>query len=610
LFGLLALYYVAMNVFVGTRMFRAAVSYDPNALLVDYDRAYSPLPGIVHVDGLRIRGRDSHVEWLLALDHCDFRVSFTDLLRRRFHASQVEGDGLALRVRRRLDSVTTVAMAATPTIPGFLDPPVSDVGPPPAPLTDENYSLWSVYLDGARARHVREIWIDTVRYSGDVLIAGSWFFRPMRWLTVEPASIEMHPLDVSFGEVEPWVKGASGTLRVAVHPTDLVATPSSALVGRVSIHGDVGGEVVLSNPLNRLVEGAHWAPAAARFDARIDVDRGVVESPTHATLDPFEANVVADGWSLQATTRAEVEVDPRGLASATAATTDVQVHHGGALVVRSPKTTVRATTRALDLARLPTGSSLRALETLALDARAVDLPWLPAIAAIEQLPEGLSIEGGSGHADLTVDWEPARDSGSARGELAIEGLRARFVGQSIAGAARLALRVKAEGSSMNVSGTSLLFHTQEASPAQSWWGGVELVQATLRGLRAPHLEGRVLLHAKDASPLAALVVSNTPIPKFAVDAVSTTDLQATAEILASPSAVEARSVRAHCAGLDGRFEYVLRGRDAVWALWLDLGLLRAAASEQGGTGEWTLFDTEPWFAARVARMHALEQGIE
>ena len=58
------LYLVGMNAFVRTRLFRNLISEDPNAILVEYSSAYSVVPGHIHVNALRIRGRDSHVEWI------------------------------------------------------------------------------------------------------------------------------------------------------------------------------------------------------------------------------------------------------------------------------------------------------------------------------------------------------------------------------------------------------------------------------------------------------------------------------------------------------------------------------------------------------------------
>jgi hypothetical protein len=188
LLGAWALYLVAVNVFVGTRLLRNLTSYDPGALRVEYDRAYSILPGRIHVEGLRIRGRDSNVEWLLTIDRCDFGVVFRDLLQRRFHATHVRGDGLSLHARQRRPTFTPDEADALPPVDGFSDPPYASV-PPPA-VTDAEYNLWSIWLEDVVADHVRDIWVDTLRYAGDARVSGRWYFRPVRWLEVGPARRE------------------------------------------------------------------------------------------------------------------------------------------------------------------------------------------------------------------------------------------------------------------------------------------------------------------------------------------------------------------------------------------------------------------------------------
>jgi hypothetical protein len=349
---------------------------------------------------------------------------------------------------------------------------------------------------------------------------------------------------------------------------------------------------------------ATTAPVTARFSARIGIDHGAILPPTDLALDPFPAAVEADGHSFTATLGIEVVAHDQGLASTRMTATDVRIAGARSLLATAPHVSVRADTRIVDLAHVPPPPF--GLYAVAVDVPGVDLPSLAGLTALVRLPAGLSVEGGSGHGSATLDLDTAGETGRARADIDARSIRAHFAGEAIAGDARLVLRAAARGGEMDVSGSSLTFHT-DGGAAAPWWGGAELTEATLRGLRAPHLRARVALHAKDASPLAALLATKTSIPKFLLDAVSTTDLQATGDILATPSLVEARAVRVHCDGLDSRFEYVLQGSTAAWALWLDLGLARVSAYQENGSNEIALFDTEPWFAQRVARIRTVER---
>ncbi len=151
------LYVVATNVLVRTRLLRNALS-DPSDVKVDYTSAYSLYPGHVHVDGLTLLAFDSHVEWTLHIDRCEFDFALLPFLKKRFAASHVRGDGIDFRVRLKLDRVEhpPKMVAALPPIADFATPPLKNEGPPAQPLTDAEYNLWSVLLEDVDAEHVRE----------------------------------------------------------------------------------------------------------------------------------------------------------------------------------------------------------------------------------------------------------------------------------------------------------------------------------------------------------------------------------------------------------------------------------------------------------------------
>src|SRR5271163_2091484 len=77
--GLAALYLVGINVLLRTHLLRKIVTDGPDKLLLEYRTAYSILPGKVHVDGLRLRGRDDNEEWIVGIDRCNFWFSPLDL---------------------------------------------------------------------------------------------------------------------------------------------------------------------------------------------------------------------------------------------------------------------------------------------------------------------------------------------------------------------------------------------------------------------------------------------------------------------------------------------------------------------------------------------------
>ncbi len=299
--GLLATYLVGMNVFVGTHILRSALSADPEAMLVDYASAYSWIPGRVHVEGLKIRGSDSNIQWVLGIDKCDFNFSPLDFLHRRFHASHVRGDGLSFRVRLRVDSATPEHLAALPPVPGFADFPHRKPGPEAPPPTDAEYHLWSIQLDDVDARDVREIWTDTIRYSGNMRVRGRWIFRPMRWLDIGPAVVDAETIDIAYGP-RALAGGLQGSIDVTVHPFDVRGHRGLRILEQVSTDLKLKGLLRAGEALDTLapISGVTFARGDGPIDALIRMDHGVLLDRTHVSFETAEtratsANVVVEG---------------------------------------------------------------------------------------------------------------------------------------------------------------------------------------------------------------------------------------------------------------------------------------------------------------------------
>ena len=384
--GIAALYLVGMNLFLRTHLFRDAIGFDPNMLLVDYTSAYSVWPGSIHAQGLSIRGRDGNVEWILRIDRCSFQVSFTDLIRKKFHANHVRGDGLSFRLRLRVDEVTAETLSALPPIAGFDYPPLRDVGPEDPPLTDATYKLWSIELDDVVATHVREIWIHTVRSSGELEIRGRWVFRPMRWLDVGPATIDARSLEVSFGAVEPWASGVVGRLQVTIHPFGIDKTPAADIVDEVSVHGDLSGTAWGASVMNRAlpVRGLYVTHATVPFQLHAHVDHGVLRAGTHLLTEAFDARISAAGVAFGASLRADVQVDPDGAGYADLRVVDAQASTESRRLARVARIAATFVSRDLDLARAPFSAPLYAIEVDGAETDSLG-DWRSRVSALREL---------------------------------------------------------------------------------------------------------------------------------------------------------------------------------------------------------------------------------
>ncbi|MDP9001441.1 MAG: hypothetical protein M3O46_15175, partial [Myxococcota bacterium] len=243
-------YEVAFNAFIWTGALQRALSADPETLLVRYSSGWSVWPGHVHARTLRIRSRDSHIEFELRIDECVFDVSLLALARRRFHVFWVDGDGVAFRARRMLDpeDATPQTIDALPPIEGFERVPLK--GPPKPPPDDAHYALFTVALDRVESHSTREIWVDETRFTGDAHLTGSFYLRPVRWASVGPALAEVGTGQLSMGD-DVIASSMKGSLSVTIDGFDPRLVGGAAIIARTSIHANLAGTLAGAGLMRR-----------------------------------------------------------------------------------------------------------------------------------------------------------------------------------------------------------------------------------------------------------------------------------------------------------------------------------------------------------------------
>jgi hypothetical protein len=723
--GLVTIYLVGINVLVRTHILRSALSADEEAMLVDYASAYSWIPGRVHVEGLKIRGSDSNIQWILGIDRCDFNFSPLELLHRRFHASHVRAEGLTFRVRLRVDTATPEHLAALPPVPGFADFPHRKPGVPPPPPTDAEYRLWSIQLDDVDAGDVSEIWTDTIRYDGKLRVRGRWLFRPMRWLDIGPAVVDAETLDISCGP-RALARGLRGSIDATVHPFDLRGHRGLQIFEQVSTDLKLRGLLRAGETLETLapVSGLAFARGDGPIDALIRVDHGVLANGTRVSFETAEsrttsANVVVE-WPVRAVFevvaqsssrpvgRLEVRGDGirlsgqkgakgtlrRAVASVASAelaldhafgdasfaadfydvetpslglwapsSSDVQSglakasgHFEGGLpqkrahgsldfavedlALGGADDRVLATANGhidvVDVSLLEQSLSLgrsrvqlkhvaARLGSAEIGAKTLDIATeLTASWPKQQISGGATLEG----AGLNGHWKEGGVSGDllahlsggvglrdgsvdlAGSDVLIRNMQAHFGTAPLAGS--LSIRVvgrRGEGVT-DLSGTEVAFDGASTSPSRpptgGWWARARLSNATLR--RGPDSALRATIHvtAKDASVAAAVVATQTAIPRWVLDAVPMTHLDATGDVLACPSSLRVRSLLARGDTDSVRFEYDSSSRNTEWALLVEEGALQFGFHQNHGALDFAPFVGVPWFTARTAEMRAPE----
>jgi hypothetical protein len=424
--GLALFYLVAINVFLRTRLFRNLINFDPESFRVEYASAYSIVPGRIHVEGLTIRGKDSDVEWLAAIDRCDFAIVVTALFHHQFHAEHVRGDGVAFRARLRVGLPDPEHDDALPPIAGFPNPPLADVGPPPAEPTDAEYKLWGVRLDDVDAKNVREVWVDTIRATGALHVHGSWTFQPLRAVAVGAAIVDAHELTVDRAGV-PFATNTAGSLNVTVHPFDPRVPNGLEVLRYISVVGALTGTCKTANLLRSVLDRVDAQRGEGVTSLDLFVDHGVLGPGTHLETEALDSAVGAGGGLVTGAVRATFDV--AGDAATVAARLSNLVAQRGSLRVDAARIELTLRSRDLDLSRDPFADS-----TVAAKLTEVTVPSLSAWSAL--LPPTVKIESGTARVSGNLVASIPDRRGHGEFTFAVDGLRASHDRARLAGSAR------------------------------------------------------------------------------------------------------------------------------------------------------------------------------
>jgi hypothetical protein len=240
---------VAIHVIVSTGRLKRWINTHPEELLLEYEAASAWVPGVIRMRGLTMRGSDPNVQWRFRMERATLSISLLDLLRKEFHATRVEAQGLVFHLREKVEKrdYSEAHQKRLPPIPGFSDPPWKTAAAEPPPLSaKEKRQYWTVHVENLVADPAPDIWIEIYRFQGHARVSGGFRLRPHTVASIGPAAVEflqgrveLAPgqtilasasgrSDCVFDRFEPdrvrgqeiWRK-ISGTIRLEGHPEDL-----------------------------------------------------------------------------------------------------------------------------------------------------------------------------------------------------------------------------------------------------------------------------------------------------------------------------------------------------------------------------------------------------
>ena len=194
-FAVLALalvYWIGANVALNTGVLRPVIAKRPEKLLVEWRSGWTILPGVVHFEGLRVRGQTRKMQWQCRFEEGTFRVSLPAMFGKTVRVSRGRGTDFEFYFRPRLvpGEEPTANVGAMPEIEGLSNPP----DPPPEelyPPRAKKKEPWRVDVSDVLFEGPVDLWFSDVRVRGDGIVGGGVVFELRKALEVRKGRLEL-----------------------------------------------------------------------------------------------------------------------------------------------------------------------------------------------------------------------------------------------------------------------------------------------------------------------------------------------------------------------------------------------------------------------------------
>jgi hypothetical protein len=305
---LMALYVIAGNVLLKTRLLREATNMTPEMLVLEYDSAYTIIPGHANVKGLKLRFEDGNIRFALKMEEANVRIRLVDLLKQKFHATRVRGTGISWRMLHKVAKIegNEARIAAFPPIEGFNTPMTLAPPPPGPPSTGEGN--WTVHLEDVDVE-VAEVWMLEYRYVGVGRASGSFEIKPMKSVWVGPAHLELKEGTLSAGEnVLSQNFGMQAECTIA--PFDVPTTPGLKVLSSITVSTQIAALLDDAGAFLELYNPGLEATGTGTLTADVRLTKGLLTTGSVLNAHLAEMRLRSDGAGFNGTVNMDFKLAP------------------------------------------------------------------------------------------------------------------------------------------------------------------------------------------------------------------------------------------------------------------------------------------------------------
>ncbi|MDX2000758.1 MAG: hypothetical protein SF066_23800 [Thermoanaerobaculia bacterium] len=597
------LYLVVANLLLWLPAFRRHLDAARPGFSLRFERAWTPLPGLVFVRHLDL-ARDGRVrQWSF---HADRGWGFFDPFRlasRTIRFSHIAAEGLEIRVRAR----PLPNRAPEPERERLLPPLPGMSWSLPSTAALPHRRAWRFRVDDLSARDVREVWIDAVRFEGKATGEGGFTSRPRESLQIFPSEIRVASGSLLIGDR----LLASELVAELTGRGDELALPvrfaSSAWLAPLTVTGSLRAQGVDAQALAPLLPtgGAlRFTGGSGPIDARWVLEAGVLGPGTEIDWRP--QLLVADGLGYRAEGTARLSV---GVATADAPLRlDLAFDHYrltrlGAASAHVEGTDLTASLESRDRRlddKLEGGirAEVRLREGRVADLRAYNA-YLP-----ERL--GLAVSSGSG---LVSAHFLVSEDGRGKGEIALATTGAKLHWDSLTLAGRLALSAPlathdvAQGR-YSLAGTSVhldevtVRRGQQPEHRDGWWARIDLPAGELAPGQETYLTATLVAKLRDGAPLEALFSERRPLLGRLVAGLDTQGLGARGRVRVRKGGLDFDEIAVQYPHGSLAADLRFAGRQRSGRLLVRWRRLALGLEFRGQERNWILKNAEAWWQGR------------
>lgn len=598
--ALSGMYLVTVNALLNLAVGRRLMNSHPQDVRIAYTRAWSVWPGCVHVIGADISGQDSQNQFAVTAERAQITFTTAGLWTKDVTGTHLRGEEVTVRIRRRLLKLPPATeLAKLPAIKHF-----------PSPLKPDapDVRVIGVRLEDVKAKHVREIWVDAYRVTGDIDAEGGMYYKPRRTAEVYPTTVQLNTAAVTTGE-QPMLSQVRGIIEVTVHPLDLQKLSIDTLK-EVALATDLHMDIPSVRFLNDLLGDQPdfmLSGGAGTLAVALKLEQGAVSEGSHLQLTMPHLQAALPYFHA----RTAVELEVKAEAGKKHATIALELgplaltpRKSGKAAVHSKIIRVHGRTGDLEVTHTPTAELRAELPGVI----AGDLGFLN-----EFIPSSttLAIEGGA--ATLSGHLEVSTARQRLDGALDLDGARVAVKNNSarLRGGVRVHGRIRSfdlKSGSADLKGSWLALQdfaiTYGGKQTDDWEGRVDLDQLVMHPQGKHKVDAIMKVYLKNLQPVVGVIAESVKVPAIAQALANRDNVVADTRLQMSDTTLALPKLEVDSPGFSVKGQLLVTGmqkqqqhKDAF--ILLKLGPLPIGIEIHDQTVKPVLVNPERWFADRL-----------